>query len=83
MSSVATLDPQFTGTVIVPEDAGYDEARGLFNGGIDKRPALIARCTNTADVRIALATRASTTSWSPSAAAAIRRRALVAATTGS
>ena len=30
--------------LVGPEDAGYDEARALFNAMIDKRPALIARC---------------------------------------
>ena len=34
---------RFDGTLIGPEDAGYDEARSLFNAMIDKKPALIAR----------------------------------------
>ena len=33
-----------------PDDAGYEEARRVHNGLIDKRPALIARCRGTADV---------------------------------
>jgi hypothetical protein len=41
----------FRGELLGPEDAGYDEARRLWNGAIDKRPALIARCTGAADVR--------------------------------
>jgi FAD/FMN-containing dehydrogenase len=40
----------FRGRVIGPADADYDEARALYNGMIDKRPRLIARCTNVADV---------------------------------
>src|SRR5687767_6436288 len=38
-----------------PEDAGYDDARRIHNGLIDKRPALIARCRTTADVVAAVA----------------------------
>ncbi len=42
------------GPVLGPSDAGYDEARKVWNGMIDKRPALIARCTGVADVTGAL-----------------------------
>jgi FAD/FMN-containing dehydrogenase len=53
-----TLDPQavealagdFRGQVLVSGDAGYDEARRVWNGMIDKRPAVIARCGGVADV---------------------------------
>src|SRR5678816_4452412 len=38
------------GRLIRPSDADYDAARALYNGMIDKRPALIARCANVADV---------------------------------
>jgi FAD/FMN-containing dehydrogenase len=55
METVATLDAQFTGELIRPEDPGYDEARSLFNGSIDKRPALIARCATREDVQAGLA----------------------------
>ena len=55
MSIDATLESQFTGELISPEDSAYDEARKLFNGAIDKRPALIARCTGASDVQAALA----------------------------
>lgn len=38
------------GQLLTPSDQGYDEARQLWNGMHDKRPALIARCTGVADV---------------------------------
>jgi FAD binding domain/Berberine and berberine like len=44
------LGGAFTGELIGPADASYDEARTLFNRMIDKRPALIARCANAEDV---------------------------------
>ncbi len=39
------------GELIQPADAGYEEARKLYNAMIDKRPGLIARCVDAADVR--------------------------------
>jgi FAD/FMN-containing dehydrogenase len=45
----------FAGELIGPADPGYDEARRLYNGAVDKRPALIARCRSSADVQLALA----------------------------
>ena len=42
------------GELVLPEDAGYDEARSVWNGMIDRRPALIARCTGTSDVIAAI-----------------------------
>jgi FAD/FMN-containing dehydrogenase len=38
------------GLVISPADEGYDAARTIWNGAIDRRPAYIARCTGVADV---------------------------------
>jgi FAD/FMN-containing dehydrogenase len=49
-SAVAELAAGFAGELIQPHDAGYDRARAVFNGMIDRRPALIARCTGQADV---------------------------------
>jgi FAD/FMN-containing dehydrogenase len=40
----------FSGQLLRPEDEGYEEARHIHNGLIDKRPALIARCLGVADV---------------------------------
>jgi FAD/FMN-containing dehydrogenase len=38
------------GPVLGPEDAGYDDARRLWNAAVDKHPAVIARCRSAADV---------------------------------
>ena len=48
------LRAQIAGSVLVPADAGYEEARRVHNGMIDRRPALIARCHGTADVQAAV-----------------------------
>ena len=49
-STVATLKASLRGGLITPSDAGYDEARKVYNGMIDRRPQLIARCADVADV---------------------------------
>ena len=46
----AELREPVRGDVIEPGDSGYDEARALYNAMIDKRPALIVRCRDVADV---------------------------------
>jgi FAD/FMN-containing dehydrogenase len=48
--ALATFKASFRGELLTPADAGYDEARKLYNAMIDKRPLLIARCTDVADV---------------------------------
>jgi len=40
----------FSGALLRPGDGGYEEARRIHNGLIDKRPALIARCLGTSDI---------------------------------
>jgi FAD/FMN-containing dehydrogenase len=49
-SALEGLRRGFTGEVIAPADATYAEHRKIWNGSIDRRPALIARCANPADV---------------------------------
>jgi FAD/FMN-containing dehydrogenase len=48
--AAAQLAGSFSGQLLKPADAGYEEARKVHNGLIDKRPALIARCRGAADV---------------------------------
>lgn len=43
------------GTVLVPGDAGYDDAAKVWNGMIERRPAAVVRCSGNADVTAALA----------------------------
>jgi FAD/FMN-containing dehydrogenase len=44
------LADAFRGELVLPADPGYDAARAIWNGAIDRRPACIARCTGVADV---------------------------------
>ena len=44
------LRNEVSGRVIAPDDPGYDEARTVFHGGIDRRPAVIVRVADAADV---------------------------------
>jgi FAD/FMN-containing dehydrogenase len=55
MTTTAALASAFAGQLIGPGHPGYDQARKICNGMIDRRPALIARCTSAADVQAALA----------------------------
>ena len=50
----AILIPGFWGEVIAPDNDGYDDARAVWNGTVDRRPRLIARCSGTADVTAAV-----------------------------
>jgi hypothetical protein len=49
-SAIEQLAAGFRGRLIEPSDPRYDGARALYNGMIDKRPRLIAQCSNVADV---------------------------------
>ena len=61
--SITTLDEglvhgfgaRMSGSLLLPGDPGYDAARSLYNGLVDRRPALIVRCRTTDDVVGALA----------------------------
>jgi FAD/FMN-containing dehydrogenase len=52
--AVEGLRSRFSGEVVGPADAVYAEHRKVWNGSIDRRPALIARCADPADVAAAI-----------------------------
>jgi hypothetical protein len=57
MTAIAVPDElaaSFSGELLSPESPSYEAARRVHNGLVDKHPALIARCSNTADVRDAV-----------------------------
>src|SRR5437764_6824585 len=54
MSSVSGLRSAVGGTVALPGEPGYDEAVSIWNGAIDRRPAVVARCLSASDVAAAL-----------------------------
>jgi len=48
--TIPELRAAFNDRMIAPDVAGYDEARAVFYGGIDRRPAVIIRVASAADV---------------------------------
>src|SRR5881397_2849362 len=49
-TALSELEGSFRGQLVGPGDPGYDEHRRIWNGSIDRFPALIARCAGVADV---------------------------------
>ncbi len=49
-SAINRLRDGFDGEIVLPEDSGYDAARVVWNGMIDRHPAIVARPTGAADV---------------------------------
>src|SRR2546430_16787576 len=49
-NSIAELKAKLRGGLIEPHDPDYDDARKVYNAMIDKKPRLIARCADVADV---------------------------------
>ncbi|MFE7973232.1 FAD-binding oxidoreductase [Streptomyces shenzhenensis] len=49
-TALTALRADLAGDVFAPGDAGYDAARAVFNAAVDRRPAVIARCADAADV---------------------------------
>jgi FAD/FMN-containing dehydrogenase len=52
--TIEGLREQVRGSVTVPEDEGYDEARAVYNAMIDRRPAVVIRAANAGDVMAAV-----------------------------
>src|SRR6056297_973057 len=52
--TVAELREGFRGAVLEPGDEKYDDARAVWNGMIDRRPAVVAQCAGVADVMAAV-----------------------------
>lgn len=50
MLNTAPLKQRLDGTLILPGNPGYDEARSIWNGMIDRKPAVIVRCRTEGDV---------------------------------
>jgi FAD binding domain len=48
--TIETFKCEFRGQALLPGDAGYDPARRIWSASIDKRPGLIVRCSEAADV---------------------------------
>ncbi len=53
-AEIAALRNNLRGGVVLAGDPEYDSARRVWNGNVDRRPALIARCSSTADVQHAV-----------------------------
>jgi len=52
--TITAFRTRLRGQLITPSDANYDEARKVYNAMIDRRPGLIARCADVADVQTAV-----------------------------
>jgi FAD/FMN-containing dehydrogenase len=50
LTVLASFRDAFSGEIVLPGDAGYDPARAVWNGMIDRRPAIVVRPTTSADV---------------------------------
>ena len=55
LGSLDSFRTGFSGTVLTPGDDGYDAARSVWNGAIDRHPAVIAQCTGAEQVAAAIA----------------------------
>jgi len=58
--SLEKLRARFRGQIVQAGNPGYDDARKVYNGMIDRRPRVIARCADASDVMAA-----ASNNWSP------------------
>ena len=49
-AAIRELGGRVSGAVLAPGDAGYDAARAVHNGLVDRRPGVIVRCRGAGDV---------------------------------
>src|SRR5690349_14418185 len=54
MRGLSTFRETFEGEIVLPEDSGYDQARRVWNGMVDRRPALVVRPSSVEDVAAAI-----------------------------
>ena len=54
MRGLSTFRERFRGETVLPEDSGYDQARRVWNGMVDRRPALVVRPSGVEDVTAAI-----------------------------
>jgi hypothetical protein len=52
----SSLSENFRGNLLKPESDGYHDARAIWNGMVNRKPALIARCADVADLQMAIRT---------------------------
>jgi len=55
MMDIGVLSGRFDGRLLTPQDAAYEDGRGVFNSMVTVKPAVIAQCEHTSDVKEALA----------------------------
>jgi FAD/FMN-containing dehydrogenase len=51
---ISSFKKKFSGQLLTKDDKDYNEVRSIWNGMINKHPALIARCKNSTDVSLAV-----------------------------
>ena len=82
-AAVEGFQSSLRGEMLCPGDEGYDEARKVWNGMVDKKPAIIARCAGVADVINSVNLPAPTICWCRSVVAATTSLATLCAMAGS